>query len=908
MSIRARLHYVLNSLVLLSFLVAPLQPLAQSSSQFSHNQVEAVSIVEEQPAPEGVVSAPEAPEPVGPTPLFRTQIRIRNSSDWLRLEKLGVVVLERTTDAQEDADSDAAQSAFSRESAVVLADEDQLEALARLRFEPRTTDELGGLVMAHAEENPWLAASLRPFLSRAAVVWERAEVEGVSRKETLSELRTAMRALTPEIQAALAGLTSLDDDGDGLSNTQEAWWCTDPMNTDSDGDGASDADEVQAAKDWLDNETAGPPATGKPFAGWPPETDSAGYPDRHFACQDDDKDAVPDLAERWELGLNMNRESTDRDKFDDGQELFGLTHCPGSGGFCGYGSLPRNEDWGVIFAEMPAWVERPGNHPLVAAFPVPEIDLVESSLHMETVTVVTTDHTIAEGTERSYSTARTEGTSSSVADTVTWNEWQEVSITKPLGMSTRSLLSESGPIEYPPYDPDRAKDLETKAQELRNSASKWRILDWIPGVEKIINVVPYSYEEMAKAYEKYLQKWEEHAANRCDLHAPSHAPHCTERLIGPLIPKGFSDPVEEELVLDSQLENQDQIPGGSGSELSRTETGEINVRPVFEIAFPARPVPTRTDTSGRSWGGARTTTHTEYEEHTITEGEAFSNSQSWGTATAIDSAHAADLWFSYTVHNTGSEYSREVCDLVFNIYLGDNPNPTATYSVGPDLEGDGCFNNLMPDETHTYTSRRIPLTLGQMKAADLGETVFVVVEDFTYGIDELFYQDALNAGVQIAIEDGTEDNDENIDTYLIPTWGEETALDVLARYFPHETDENDTLTAIWTPEYVSETPDWCVEPKVVGVGPKRTLWCKHALSTADWWNVYTSGLGGATKVSKTHWPSQALWHCFASTRIRTWMATATAQRNGWAPTLTMLAITPNQSSLPACTASAVATM
>ncbi len=45
-----------------------------------------------------------------------------------------------------------------------------------------------------------------------------------------------------------------------------------------------------------------------------------------------------------ELGLNPNRESTDRDKFDDGQELFGTTYCPGSAGFCGYGSLPRTED------------------------------------------------------------------------------------------------------------------------------------------------------------------------------------------------------------------------------------------------------------------------------------------------------------------------------------------------------------------------------------------------------------------------------------------------------------------------------------------------------------------------------------------------------------------------------------
>ena len=123
----------------------------------------------------------------------------------------------------------------------------------------------------------------------------------------------------------------------------------------------------------------------------------------------------------------MNQESTDRDKYDDGQELFGLTYCTGQGGFCSYGLLPRNADWGVITAGMPSWVRRPGNHPLVAAYPVPEIDVVPSSLHVEAVTTITTDHVITTGEEHSYSTAVTEGKSTAVADTVTWNNWEEVS-------------------------------------------------------------------------------------------------------------------------------------------------------------------------------------------------------------------------------------------------------------------------------------------------------------------------------------------------------------------------------------------------------------------------------------------------------------------------------------------------
>ena len=43
---------------------------------------------------------------------------------------------------------------------------------------------------------------------------------------------------------------------------------------------------------------------------------------------------------------------------------------------------------------------------------------------------------------------------------------------------------------------------------------------------------------------------------------------------------------------------------------------------------------------------------------------------------------------------------------------------------------------------------------------------------------------------------GTDDGDESIDTYLIPTWGQETVLNVLARYFPHETDADGNMRAM----------------------------------------------------------------------------------------------------------------
>jgi PKD repeat protein len=799
--------------------------------------------------------------------LYRTTLTLRNLADWARLEKMGVVVLstgaEEPGSREAQAITSAPLSPGSPAQVVVLADDAQLEALARLGFGPRSSDDLGALVSAQGPEKAWLRISLQPLLRKAATLqslqtrMKTADLSAAAAVETArAELRAAMRALTPEQTAVIASLSSVDDDADGLTNTQEQWWCTDPMNPDSDGDGVKDGDEVAALKDWMANRRSGPPASGKPFAGWPPQISG---------CRDDDQDSVPDLAERWELGLNMNRESTDRDKFDDGQELFGNTYCPGSGGYCGYGALPRNEDWGVIFAEMPSWVKAPGNHPLVAAFPVPEIDVVPSSLHVVAVTTVTTDHTISQGTERSYSTAKTEGTSTSVANTVTWNEWQEVS--ESLQQRQLSALRVLSPqflnvgcwfggwgnperkrqcIEAQKYQ--QAKRIAEEGCKFKTGGS------WNIGFSTVIEAgyqsgqTQYSSVFTDSRCKAALRR--AHAIGSGQFNQEYPLPEAdinslnTYQQVGVRYEPITIDNRETNIVLNNSLDTESIVASLEGLQFTYGQTGQLIADRLYEISeILAAPVRTTTTTQGRSWGGSQTTTNTKYEEHTITNGEAFSSGESWSTATAVDSAHAADLWFTYKVRNTGTEYAREIANLAFNIYIGDDPNPAYTYFVGPDLGGDGKFHNFMPGEEHQYTSRRIPLNLDQMRAVDLGGPIRIVVEDFTYGIDELFYQDAANAGVLIAIEDGTDDGDEAIDTYLIPTWGTETVLDVLARYFPHTADADGNLIAIWTPEYRSDTPAWCNEPRRVGTA----LWCKHALSTADWWNVYTSGLGDGSE-------------------------------------------------------------
>ncbi len=751
-----------------------------------------VSSAQQRPDPAPIAGGPATAE--GAELLYRTRVTLSPGRDEARLEKLGITVLQRLGNQ-----------------ALVLVDEQQLEDLARLRFEPEATNALSTLLVANQAYARWLAAALQPQLRALAQAAERDE-----------RLRLT---LTVEQASAVSALASVDDDGDGLTNTQELWWCTDPLDADTDDDGKTDGTEVGVLKAWLGNQRSGPPME-TPWPNWPPQ---------RAGCDDKDHDSIPNLAERWELGLSMDLESTDRDKFDDGQELFGVTYCPGGDLNCGYGTYPRSEDSGFVPASMPSWVKAPGNHPFVAAFPVPEIDVVPSSLHVQTVTTVTTDHTIAEGVERSYATTKTQGTSSATSDTVTWNDWQEVSVATPLEPSGDA----SAAFDFPAYDPEKVKSMEANALQLRKEALVWDVVaDVLPSPFDILTKYPSrQYEAQNYATEQYLGAWKQDAANKCDPQAPYWAPSCLQNGLQ------VSDQSD---VIDTQVRHtsdQESPGGGSGLSLSVDATNEIVFQPVVEVSFPVpRQLPVRTETTGKSWGGAHTTAHSEYEEQSVSTGEAFSDQESWGSATAEDSSHAADLWFSYSVRNSGTEYAREIANLAFNVYLGDNPNPVATYFVATDVGGDGKFHNFMPGEEHGYTSQHIPLTLEQMKAIDVGGSLYVVVEDFTYGNDELFYQDAVHAGVWVAVEDGLDDSTEGIDRYLIPTWAEEMVQDLVARYFPYEEDADGNIAAIWTPEYRTDTPAWCQDGYHLG----GTLWCKHVLSAADWWNIYLDNLGDGT--------------------------------------------------------------
>ena len=782
-------------------------------------------------------SARELTGEVGALPssssLYRTQVAVRQPADWTRLERVGVTVLEQGDDW-----------------ALVLVDEAQLETLARLRFEPRGTDELGMLVTAHAQAKPWLAASVRPLLQ----AWEEhglSELTDQPLGRGSESANSAHPALTPELKAGLATLTSVDDDADGLTNTEEQWWCTDPMNPNSDGDaqGYTDGQEVDALLDftlprnvrWGYGPPFGPPAA------WPDFNGADGNPATP-ACNDGDYDTIPDYAEAYVVGFRVPEESTDHDKFDDGQELFGVTYCPGAPTSCGYGSYPRIEYWSYIQASMPNWVLPPGDNPFVAAFPVPEVYVTPGSWHVERKTIITTELGEMTQTQNTYETSVTRGESTSIADTVTWNNWEEVSQAVETPFQARSVAVESL-AECTPVGSLKCRAFGAAKLALGGvggvvtgaGALIGKGLCIIPDPSDLTLIITPAacavgaglgaasgglFKVAGSGWRdltggntpNQLQSNQE--TNKYDI---TNVNNNINNINSNVNNVSSSAEANVSVVLNNNFDFQGVVNSLDGVQYAINRQGELLARGLYDISYAiSQPRFTETRTNGRSWGGAQTTTHEVYEEHSISEGEAFTTGEQWSTAWAVDSSHAADLTFEFTIKNSGTEYARELTGMIVNVYISDGTSPAISYPAWEKFPN-GKLENLFPGNSHTFTSNPIPLTLNQMRRIDLGERLTVVVEDYSFGADELFYQNAVDGGVTVFIEDGVEDGDEAVDSYMIPTWGTESVLDVLTRYFPAGYDAEDNLNALWTPEFDGANPP---------------TWHEHFLSDIAWWNVY----------------------------------------------------------------------
>ncbi|NJL54978.1 hypothetical protein HC928_07170 [bacterium] len=271
-----------------------------------------------------------------------------------------------------------------------------------------------------------------------------------------------------------------------------------------------------------------------------------------------------------------------------------------------------------------------------------------------------------------------------------------------------------------------------------------------------------------------------------------------------------------------------------GTEFGRESGNSFTVGRVFEQST--------TTGTGKETSFATTITNEEYNEHSVANSEAIFTEEQWSEAIAQDTDHAANLSFGYRAINTGTDNARRIEKILFNIYIGDDPQPISTYASV--LSGDTCtevvIQNLYPGDPFPKTGNSVsqcdvPLTLEQLRAIDLGAPIRIIVADYNYGDDESFYENAWAGGVLFDLADTVVDPRGIAGShYLIASWGDdETYQDVIKRYFDVREGAEGRLEAI-------EVPVFDPNGKVT-----RRDW--KPVSNGSWWTLYLSNYEDAVK-------------------------------------------------------------
>ena len=654
-------------------------------------------------------------------------------------------------------------------------------------------------------------------------------VEQISVPHSLAQIGTGSLSA----QAALSATAiERDPDDDGLTTTEERWWGTNPYVADTDGDGFNDGEEIRRAR-------AGDHSAGIPWPNWPiwgqrPNANIGwGWgDDTDPPIIDLDQDCIPDAAELFVLGFNQNYESTDNDRYDDGQEFWGITQI-------GRGALPRAVDSDFLLAEMPNFVDAPGRSPLATAYPKIEIDVDNSTIKVITRQTIKTENKEIREQENIYE-----------VETTNFNEVSQSSFTSLNEIhSSRNFRSET---QEPPPPPPAQMDVEveiagnkdeedetppiTDAKFNKPESGLQRFMrgaTFLGPLTPIINpqaaiVTGFLLPDIMDVVE--IQKERSLASEAC------------EKIVGGLAQSvkvnSFSDKVTATSVaaaagagiatvatggaaapVTAVIGGLSAIGAGAGyltGSLNKGRTRNLleefreencddqgyDFSPEFINAFPGLVLAHR-ELSGQANHFQLTplATTTESEETSRSENRSekrFSSRNStrvrtrnfqrmftrdeWSKATTVDTRHAADLVFNLTIANQGTDVVRSINSVVLNIFIGDDEVIDYTTNLLGSNSTINQIENLFPGDVFRINLPvEIPLTLDQTKAIDTGDEIHVIIERIEYGDDQLFYENAYTGGVYFLIDDGIDDGDPSLVPFLLPTWGDETYLEVLNR-------------------------------------------------------------------------------------------------------------------------------
>lgn len=618
------------------------------------------------------------------------------------------------------------------------------------------------------------------------------------------------RLSMPRLAIASANDPERDSDGDTLTDTEERWWGTNPFLADTDGDGVNDGEEISQAR-------AGDHSAGIPWPDWPKWGErpnrNIGWgwgDDTEEPIVDLDMDCIPDKAEQFVLGLNRYNESTDHDRYDDGQEFWGVTQF-------GRGALPRAVDSDFLLGEMPGFVDSPGNSAFVTAYPKITFRVVDETLKIVRREKLTSENREITENEFNYVTEQRTVNSETSSTDVTVRQLNtilapSVSQPPPPPQQIQVAVSVNNPVGPPlPQEPDSDvltySDVQVIGDNIGIGVDTGKSLLRV-GIGAGVALIGGGPCELIGGL-KDLATVEEKKAEALDTNIGF-----LRKLVGQ-IPLG-----ELKTVRDSTF----NIVGGALSDLNdrylrplgrgtsqllsnvsaRNGCEQAQVQPVkeFDVLLPAGS-PTGASASrdarfvgDREFGTPRRaaagseTKKTVRESRSLTRSTSFFskttqrifNRSEWSKATSVDTAHAADLVFNIEIGNEGTDVARQITAIIVNIFLGDSQEVIHTANLLGTTATVNRLENLFPGSgLRIASTQEVPLSLDEIRRFDLGEPFRISVVRIEYGDDQLFYENAYAGGVMFQVDDGVDDNTEDVKPFLIPTWGEESYLDVLGR-------------------------------------------------------------------------------------------------------------------------------
>lgn len=630
------------------------------------------------------------------------------------------------------------------------------------------------------------------------IVLNAASLEVLARLgfQPINVSQTAPQAASGNLQPAFSPVVNSDDDA--LTDTEERWWGTNPYKADTDGDGVDDAQEIAQL-------IAGDTSAGIPWPDWPKwgELPNANVgwgwgDDNESPIRDVDRDCIPDDAERFVLGLNPNYESTDNDRYDDGQEFWGITEV-------GRGSLPRAVDSDFLLAEMPNFVDAPGASPYVAAIPEIQITIPDDQIRVQPKNEIKTESKTVTEQENIYeTTTRNRSTVSTVS--VKGNDMSNVAeqlgtvlnkVATSLDQIVQRLTSEpivpanasgssqpfsnySSALNSTPVCNEKLfAEISTKIGELEDEewSINYNLKEAAKGKAEIIGLNQHSdslsglvsFGGNAGATASTKSKGNELGASaglgaNIDLSGIIGLAYKTSR-------QGDLN------ILNSGIAHFETDLGLVQTRLNRY----YNILGQFADCTPASQLSAES-ASAVSGSGYEKHSHKKYSEVKTRSYNRMFNRNEWSQATTVDTAHAADLKFNIEVSNLGTDVVREITAIWINIFIGDDQDSAKALNLlAPGAQATE-ITNLFPGSGFSLGAVvDVPLTLDELNSLDNGASIRIEVERVEFGSDQLFYENAYTGGVLVMVDDGVADYDQEVIQFLMPTWGDESYLSVVER-------------------------------------------------------------------------------------------------------------------------------